>query len=113
MAGKEKMSERKREIISFFYIVFGQKVHKGTPPDEARKETYDAVTLRYGIGRERLLNIISMYRGPLDGDSAAFRANAMNLISDLHTMNDGLEEAKGRNNKLITLLEEICDGPIK
>ena len=62
MNGSVKSHERNSEIVTFFYKIFGHRVHEGMNPDEARKQAYDAVTLRYEISSGRLLNIISEYK---------------------------------------------------
>lgn len=78
-------------------------------PDEARKFAYDAVTLRYGIGKGRLLNIISKEKGSRNVNNSAFRQNAIALIDVLTTANGELESARAKNEELISLLKECVD----
>ena len=102
--------ERNNEIVAFFYMIFGRRVHKGMDAEDARKEAYDAVTLRYGIGKGRLLNIISEQRVARPLNQALFRENALALMHELQLMNEGLDAARGKNDKLISLLEECING---
>lgn len=109
MKNKQKARDRNSEIVTFFYAVFGHRVHRGIPADEARKESYDAVRLRYGIGKGRLLNIISDKRCSQSANETAFRANALALIDELNMMNESLDETKDRNTRLISLLKECIE----
>ena len=79
------------------------------PPNEAKKEAFDAVTLRYGISKGRLQNIISVYRTLPNVNRAAFRCNASSLIAELRLANEGHQANIDRNTQLISLLEECCD----
>jgi len=110
MAENRKGDERNSEIVLFFYTIFGNRVHEGVSPEEARQIAYDAVSLRYGIGKGRLLNIISEKRCSPSVNIASFRANASALIADLYAMNDGLSSFISRNVTLIELLQECIDG---
>lgn len=109
MADTTKGREREREIITFFYLIFGRRVHLGMSPEDARKEAYDAVALRYGIGRGRLLNIISNKRNVQTDNDLTFKAKAHALIDALSVMNQGLDSAKEKNEKLIALLKECTE----
>ena len=75
----------------------------------ARKEAYDAVSLRYGIGKGRLLNIISEQNNSQRVNRTAFRENVLMLIDDLTSANDELAALLGRNDALITLLKDCLD----
>lgn len=110
MRDSSKGEERNSEIVLFFYLIFGRRIHNGMSPEDARREAYDAVTLRYGIGKGRLLNIISSNNCYQKVNEPAFRANARALIGELSLMNEGLDEKKEKNNKLISLLEECING---
>ena len=101
--------ERNDEIVTFFYTILGTRVHAGMSPEEARKEAYDAVTLRYGIGRGRLLNIISNQKGSRMVNNSAFRENAISLIRELQIANTGFEAAMNKNERLIALLKECVE----
>lgn len=105
----QKAKERNGEIVTFFYAIFGHRVHQGMGPDEARKEAYDAVSLRYGIGKGRLLNIISEQNNSQRVNRTAFRENVITLIQDLHTANEGLSALQERNETLITLLKDCIE----
>jgi hypothetical protein len=108
-----QVNERNKEIVTFFYMVFGHRVHCGMDPDEARKEAYDAVALRYGITKGTLFNIISAIRNSRMVNEAAFRENVRSLIADLGACNEELSarsnEMIARNEKLISLLQECLD----
>ncbi len=109
MSDNPKGHERNKEIVMFFYYIFGNRIHNGMNPDAARKDAYDAVTLRYGIGKGRLLNIISAQRCSQDANMVAFRESVETLIENLTVMNIGLDATKERNERLITLLEECLN----
>ena len=109
METSPKGKERNGEIVTFFYAIFGHRVHQGIEPDLARKEAYDAVSLRYGIGKGRLLNIISEQNNSQRVNRTAFRENVLMLIDDLTSANDELAALLGRNDALITLLKDCLD----
>ena len=109
MSKSYKGKEREGEIITFFYLIFGNRVHEGLNQDDARKEAYDAVTLRYGISQGRLLNIISARKCSQNANRVAFRESARTLISELNVVNKGLCAHKERNDKLIALLKECIN----
>ena len=97
------------EIITFFYKLFGNRVHCGMNPDAARKEAYDAVALRYGIAKGRLLNIISRQKSSQKVNESEFRENAKALIRELEIVNNGLEQSRQKNEQLISLLKECVE----
>lgn len=105
----QKGSERNREIVTFFYLIFGHGVHCGTDPDTARKDAYDAVSLRYGIGKGRLLNIISEQNNSQRVNRTAFRENIIALIGDLEAANAELDALRGRNDSLLSLLKDCLE----
>lgn len=109
MSYKSKNTERETEIVSFYYLIFGNRIHSGMEQDDARQEAYDAVSLRYGIGKGRLLNIISACKNYRQVKTLAFRHNAMALISDLEIASKQLDAQKRRTDKLISLLKECID----
>lgn len=104
-----KINERNKEIVTFFYMVFGHRIHHGVGQDEARKEAYDAVTLRYGISKGTLINIISAIRNSRKVNDSAFRQNVLTLISDLNSVNDELCAMKERNDTLLSLLKDCLE----
>jgi hypothetical protein len=109
MDNSQKGSERNQEIVTFFYLILGHGVHSGTDPDTARKDAYDAVSLRYGIGKGRLLNIISEQNNSQRVNRAAFRENVLALIGNLEDANCELEALRGRNDTLISLLKDCLE----
>lgn len=104
-----KSKERNNEIVTFFYLIFGHRIHQGLGPDQARKEAYDAVSLRYGIGKGRLLNIISEQNNSRKVNMAAFRQNVLELIADITSVNEGLDAVRSRNEKLVQLLKDCLE----
>ena len=104
-----KINERNKEIVTFFYMVFGHRIHSGEEQDEARKQAYDAVTLRYGISKGTLFNIISAIKSSRKVNESAFRENIRTLISDLSAVNEELEHTRGRNDRLIALLKDCLE----
>ena len=105
----QKGSERNREIVTFFYLVFGHGVHQGTDPDAARKDAYDAVSLRYGIGKGRILNIISEQNNSQRVNRSAFRENVLALIRDLDAANAEMDALRARNDALVSLLKDCLE----
>jgi len=104
-----KGAERNNEIVTFFYLIFGHRIHQGMEQDAARKEAYDAVSLRYGIGKGRLLNIISELNNSQKVNRAAFRENVLSLISDISSANEELDAVRARNDALISLLKDCLE----
>ena len=109
MKDKNKSRERNEEIVAFFYKIFSYKIREGMSPDEARKESYDAVYLRYGIQKGRLLNIISERKCSFHVNNSALRHNALSLIAELRNVNKELDHSKDKNNQLIALLEACLE----
>ena len=102
-------TDRNGEIVNFFYLIFGHRVHSGMAPAEARNEAYDAVTLRYGIGKGRLQNIISERNCSRKVNGSAFRENVLSLIGILDDANEELTATMERNEKLISLLKDALE----
>lgn len=109
MKDTAKSRERNEEIVTFFYKIFSYRIRGGMNPDEARKESYDAVTLRYGIQKGRLLNIISETKCSLQVNNDALRRNALALIAELQIVNKELENSRSKNERLIGLLKECVE----
>ena len=109
METSPKGKERNGEIVTFFYAMLSHGVRQGIEPDLARKEAYDAVSLRYGIGKGRLLNIISEQNNSQRVNRTAFRENVLTLIDNLVSANEELASLLGRNEALITLLKDCLD----
>lgn len=104
-----KGRERNTEIITFFYLIFGHRIHQGMEQDLARKEAYDAVSLRYGIGKGRLHNIISEQNNYRKVNGAAFRENVITLIENIQSVNEELDSVRDRNERLIQLLKDCLE----
>ena len=109
MGTTAKGKERNNEIVTFFYLIFGHRIHQGIDQDLARKEAYDAVSLRYGIGKGRLLNIISEQNNSQKVNRIAFRENVYELISDISSVNEEIDAVKARNERLIQLLKDCLE----
>ena len=109
MDAPSKGRERNIEIVTFFYLIFGHRIHQGMDQDSARKEAYDAVSLRYGIGKGRLLNIISEQNNSQKVNRAAFRENVLSLISNINSVNEELDTVRLRNETLIQLLMDCLE----
>lgn len=109
MKTSARASERNGEIVAFFYTIMGRRIREGMSPDEARSHAYDAVSLRYEISRGRLLNIISEQRGSPHANISSLRKNAADLIVQLESANEGLNEFVSRNERLISLLKECLE----
>ena len=109
MNGIERTRERNSEIVTFFYTIFSHRIHQGVNQDDARKQAYDAVALRYEISRGRLLNIISENRNSQKVNISSLRQNAIALIGDLQAVNEGLDTTISKNERLISLLKECLE----
>lgn len=109
MDNNAKSRERKGEIVSFFYTIFSRRVREGMNPQDARQEAYNAVELRYEIAKGRLHNIISEVKNKQKVNIPNLQRKAEELIRELKTVNEGLEETKARNEKLMGLLQECLD----
>ena len=106
---KNNVSETNREAVTFFYMIFSHWIREGMNPSDARRESYDAVTLRYGISRGRLLNIISQCKNSHSVNQSKLRQNAVALIKELQIANGGMQDSILRNDKLISLLQECLE----
>lgn len=104
-----KINDRNKEVVTFFYMVFGHRIHLGMKQDEARKEAYDAVALRYGISKGTLINIISAIRNSRKVNDTAFRQNVLSLIRDLDAANSELDSLRERNDRLVSLLKDCLE----
>ena len=101
--------ERNDEIVTFFYMIMSHRIREGMNPDEARRVAYDAVALRYEISDRYLLNIISKQKVSRRAKTEELRKNAIDLIGHLQAANGGLDEAKAKNERLISLLKECLE----
>lgn len=110
MSKGARAREKDGDIITFYYLIFGNRVRKGMSQAEARKEACDAVTLRYGISKGRMLNIISERKSSRSANTLSFQQNALALIDDLITANKELDAVKEKNERLIGLLKECLNG---
>jgi len=113
MRKQVSVNERNKEVVTFFYMIFGHRIHQGMDQDEARKQAYDAVSLRYGITKGTLTNIISAVKNSRNVNYSAFRGNVIALIDDLRAVNEQLERQKHdmiiRNERLISILQECLE----
>lgn len=104
---------RNSEIVAFFYSIFSHRIHQGMEQGLARKEAYDAVSLRYGISRGRLLNIISNQNTSQKANMTAFRGNLVNLIADIEASNEeissSLNSTLEKNGRLLALLKDCLE----
>ena len=97
------------EIVTFFYSIFGHRVRQGVEAGQARKEAYDAVSLRYGISRGRLLNIITEQNNSQNVNVSAFRENVLTLIENVNSANEEIRITLSRNEELLSLLKDCLE----
>lgn len=109
MDNSSKGKERNAEIVTFFYLIFGHRIHRGVEQSLARKEACDAVSLRYGIGRGRLQNIISELNNSQKVNMSAFRENVIALIDSINDANEELDALRERNDRLIDMLNDCLE----
>ena len=104
-----KINDRNKEIVTYFYMIFGHRIHHGVEPARAKNEAYDAVTLRYGITKGTLFNIISAVKISRNVNNSAFRQNVLSLIENLESVNEEMASVRDRNTKLISLLKDCLE----
>ena len=109
MGNAEKWRERNSEVVAFFYLILGNRIHRGMDQDHARKDAYDAVFLRYGIGRGRFLNILSERNYSHHVNDAIFREDIAALAANIEEANAELESVRERNGKLLALLKDFLE----
>ena len=109
MFGYDKSHDRNSEMVAFYYAIFGNRIRKGLSQADARKEACDAVTLRYGIGRGRMLNIISEKEYSLSVNDSELKKKAMAIIEELKAANEWLAPMVEKNERLISLMEECLN----
>ncbi len=109
MAEYTKRTGRNDEIVTFFYAIFGHRIHQGVEQRQAKKEACDAVSLRYGVSKGRLLNIISEKNNSHKVNFSAFRQNILSLIDDLRSANDEIGAVMERNQLLMSLLKDCLE----
>ena len=101
--------EKNCEMLTFYYAVFSYRIRCGMKQADAKKWACDAVTLRYNISKGRLLNIISEQNYSLSVNVPAFRERTQALINELDCANREMEDARRKNDKLISVLKECLD----
>ena len=108
-----KRTGRNDEIVTFFYAIFGHRIHQGVEQGQARKEAYDAVSLRYGISKGRLLNIISDQNSSRKVNVIAFRESITSLMADVEAANEEittmLNTTIDKNARLLALLKDCLE----
>ena len=113
MANYTKRTGRNGEIVTFFYAIFGHRIHQGVEQGQARKEAYDAVSLRYGISKGRLLNIISDQNNSQKVNMVAFRESLTSLIADVEASNEEITATliatREKNARLLDLLKDCLE----
>ena len=109
MFGYDKSQDRNSEMVAFYYAIFGSRIRGGMNQAQARKEACDAVTLRYGIGRGRILNIISEKEYSHSVNTIELKKKAEHLIEEIKTANEWFAPMIKNNEKLLALLQEYVD----
>ena len=109
MKERGKNVDRDKMAVELYFSVLRYKIAEGLTNREAKDLAYDAVELRYNISPKRLQNIISENHDALVCNRNLFLAENSRLIEALKEANSNMNEFIDRNNKLLNVLEEVCN----
>lgn len=101
---------RNEEICSMYFTVIHICQQKGVSERQARKEAFDAITLRFHLSEKRARMLIAEnIRTDYDKYKGMFYVQNQRLITVLKEINEQKMAEVERNNNLIALLEEVND----
>lgn len=99
---------RNEEICSMYFSVIHICMQKGLTERQAKKEAFDAITLRFHLSEKTARMLIAEYiRQDYDKYKGTFYVQNERLISLLKDINQERQIEIDRNNKLIDLLRQI------
>lgn len=108
MSYKSSDRHRNEEICSMYFSVIKIYLAKGWSEKEAKKEAFDAITLRFHLSEKTTRMLIAEYiRYDCDKYKGAFYVQNDRLIELLEQINKEALLKIERNNKLIQLLKEV------
>lgn len=110
MSYKSADRHRNEEICSMYFAVIRISIQNGMDEKEAKKEAFEAITLRFHLSEKRARMLIAEYiRKDCEKYNGAFYVQNLKLIATLEEVNaDKMEEIE-RNKRLIKLLKEVND----
>lgn len=104
-----KNIDRDKMAVELYFCVLRMKKSSGMSHKEAKEYAYDAVELRYNISPKRLQNIIYDNHETLTCNRELFLNDNQKLIETLREANSNMQEFIDRNNKLLSVLEDVCN----
>ena len=106
-----KNIDRDKMAVELYFSVLRAKRAEGLTHKEAKDLAFDAVELRYNISPKRLQNIIYDNHDTLTCNRNLFLDENRRLIDTLKEANENstMQEFIDSNNKLIGILEEVCN----
>jgi hypothetical protein len=91
-----------------YFAVIRINIQKGKTEKEAKKEAFDAITLRFHLSEKTARMLIADYiRTDYDKFKGTFYVQNLRLITTLEEINQEKLEEVERNNRLINLLKEV------
>ena len=101
---------RNEEICSMYFSVIHICQQKGLSERQAKREAFDAITLRFHLSEKTARMLIAEHiRTDYNKFEGMFYVQNQSLISTLEEINKAKAEEIERNNRLITLLKEVND----
>lgn len=101
---------RNEEICSMYFSVIHICQQKGLSERQAKREAFDAITLRFHLSEKTARMLIAEHiRTDYNKFEGMFYVQNQSLISLLEDINAEKQMEIDRNNKLITLLKEVND----
>ena len=108
MSYKSADRHRNEEICSMYFSVIRLNIKNGLSEREARKEAFDAITLRFHLSEKRARMLIAENkRQDCDKYKGTFYIQNQRLISILEQTNAQKKEEIEKNEQLINLLKEV------
>lgn len=110
MSYKSADRHRNEEICSMYFSVIHICQQKGATERQAKKEAFDAITLRFHLSEKTARMLIAEHiRDDYDKHKGMFYVQNDRLISLLEGINKEKQAEIDRNNQLIKLLKEVND----
>lgn len=108
MSYKSADRHRNEEICSMYFAVIRINIQKGKNERDAKKEAFDAITLRFHLSEKTARMLIAdCIRKDYDKYKGTFYVQNLRLITILEEMNKEKMEEVERNTRLIELLKEV------
>lgn len=110
MGYKSADRHRNEEICSMYFSVIRIYLAQGMNEREAKKEAFDAITLRFHLSEKTARMLIADHiRLDYNKYLGTFYVQNESLISLLEQINRDKQAEIDRNNQLIKLLKEVND----